>query len=195
MNDTTRTVGRVAAWAVALVLGATALSDLAQAETAPAPAAVRAQAAQSGSASASPRPDRSATPKPKPSDGERRRKAAKRGAGRVLHGETVVQTQNGTATQVVQRGIVTALTSTSITVRSADGYSLTWTRNADTRVRTAPKDEEQRPLRVGDDVMAHGVRRSASSVVARQVRVVPEGARDGRPDGPRGDHPEDERPA
>jgi hypothetical protein len=46
---------------------------------------------------------------------------------RMLHGEAVVQTDQGTRTVVVQRGTVTEITSTSMTVKSADGFTLTWT--------------------------------------------------------------------
>jgi len=45
----------------------------------------------------------------------------------LLHGEAVVQTDQGTRTVVVQRGTVTAINDTSITVKSADGFTLTWT--------------------------------------------------------------------
>jgi len=45
----------------------------------------------------------------------------------LLHGEAVVQTDQGTRTVVVQRGTVTAINDTSITVKSADGFELTWT--------------------------------------------------------------------
>ncbi len=189
MNDTTRLVGRIAAWTTAALLGAGLLSGyaLAQPETRP---AAQPQAQESAEASATPRPSRSPgaraseRPKPKPSDGQRRRKPAQARIGRrVLHGETVVQAEDGTVTHVVQRGVVTAISGSTFTVRSSDGFTLTWTRDAETKVRTAPKDETQRPLAVGDDVKAHGVRRSASSVLARQVRVVPEGAQD-RQDAP-----------
>ena len=46
---------------------------------------------------------------------------------RALHGEVVVQTDNGTRTLVAQRGEVTAITATTVTVKSTDGYTLTWT--------------------------------------------------------------------
>ena len=50
------------------------------------------------------------------------------GFGRnLLHGEAVVKTEDGTKTVVVQRGTVTAITSTSVTVKSSDGFTLTWT--------------------------------------------------------------------
>lgn len=51
----------------------------------------------------------------------------RRGLGRkVEHGEVVVDTQNGTKTFDVQRGTVTAISSTTITVKSKDGFTLTW---------------------------------------------------------------------
>ncbi|GAA1748161.1 hypothetical protein [Luedemannella helvata] len=46
---------------------------------------------------------------------------------KALHGEVTVQTRNGTRTLVAQRGEITALTDATLTVRSADGYTLTWT--------------------------------------------------------------------
>ena len=46
---------------------------------------------------------------------------------RALHGEAVVQTDEGTKTVVVQRGTVTAVDATSVTVKSSDGFTLTWT--------------------------------------------------------------------
>jgi hypothetical protein len=50
------------------------------------------------------------------------------GFGRRLeHGQATVQTDEGTKTVVVQRGQVTAITASSVTVKSADGFTLTWT--------------------------------------------------------------------
>jgi hypothetical protein len=47
-------------------------------------------------------------------------------ARNVLHGEAVVQTKDGNITVAVQRGEVTAISSDSITVKSADGVTWTW---------------------------------------------------------------------
>jgi len=52
----------------------------------------------------------------------------------VLHGEAVVQTEEGTKTVVVQRGEVTAITASSVTVKSNDGFTLTWTFSDQLRV-------------------------------------------------------------
>ncbi len=57
-----------------------------------------------------------------------KRLAVRRALARnVEHGEIVVDTKDGTKTIDVQRGTVTAITDTTITVKSADGFSLTWT--------------------------------------------------------------------
>ena len=47
-------------------------------------------------------------------------------AQHVEHGEVVVQTKDGDKTVDVQRGTITAITASSITVKSADGFSQTW---------------------------------------------------------------------
>jgi hypothetical protein len=48
-------------------------------------------------------------------------------ARNVEHGEIVVHTKDGDKTIDVQRGTVTAISSTTITVKSTDGFSETWT--------------------------------------------------------------------
>jgi hypothetical protein len=48
-------------------------------------------------------------------------------ARNVQHGEVVVKTTNGDKTIDVQRGTVTAINSTTVTVKSADGFTQTWT--------------------------------------------------------------------
>jgi hypothetical protein len=52
----------------------------------------------------------------------------------VLHGEAVVQTKDGNVTVMVQRGEVTAITSTSVTVKSSDGFTMTWSFHPELRV-------------------------------------------------------------
>lgn len=57
---------------------------------------------------------------------------------RALHGEAVVQKAGGGyETIAVQRGSVTAVSTSSITVKSTDGYSRTYTVTADTLVNAA----------------------------------------------------------
>jgi hypothetical protein len=89
-------------------------------------------------ADTSPSPDATGTPTPGASGHPGRKAAANRAllrqltirralARNVEHGEIVVQTKNGDKTIDVQRGTVTAISSTTITVKSADGFSETWT--------------------------------------------------------------------
>jgi hypothetical protein len=44
----------------------------------------------------------------------------------TLHAEAVVQTKDGVKTVVAQRGTVTAINDKSVTVKSTDGFTLTW---------------------------------------------------------------------
>lgn len=48
-------------------------------------------------------------------------------ARNVEHGEMVVKTKDGDKTIDVQRGTITAITSTTVTVKSADGVTEVWT--------------------------------------------------------------------
>jgi hypothetical protein len=48
-------------------------------------------------------------------------------ARNVQHGEVVVKTKNGDKTIDVQRGTVTAINSSTVTVKSSDGFTQTWT--------------------------------------------------------------------
>jgi len=77
-------------------------------------------------------PTAGASPGTHPSNGANLRRLRHRliqfGFGnRLEHGEATVQTDNGTKVVVVQRGSVTAITDTSVTVKSADGFTLAWT--------------------------------------------------------------------
>jgi hypothetical protein len=48
-------------------------------------------------------------------------------ARNVEHGEVVVNTKDGDKTIDVQRGTITAISSTTVTVKSSDGFTETWT--------------------------------------------------------------------
>ena len=87
-------------------------------------------------ASASPDPDAGPGPGKGDKGGRGRGHGAERGQlmrlraafGKdALHGEVTVQTRKGPKTLVAQRGEITARTDKTITVKSADGYTLTWT--------------------------------------------------------------------
>ncbi|SDY16228.1 hypothetical protein SAMN05444365_101886 [Micromonospora pattaloongensis] len=92
------------------------------------------------------------SPSAEPRKGERGEAARKRHPARVLlrrntlHGEAVVQTKDGTKTVAVQRGTVTAIDGTTITVRSTDGFTLTWTFGD--KLRVVERRAEVQPDRV-----------------------------------------------
>jgi hypothetical protein len=92
----------------------------------------------------------------------------------TLHAEATVQTKAGVQTLVVQRGEITAVDDTSVTVKSADGFSLTWTFGDKIRIakRGAPGGQADRAeLKVGVTVGAAGLR-EGSTTTARLI-VIP----------------------
>ena len=68
----------------------------------------------------------------------------------ILHGEVVLSKEGGgTQTVLVQKGAVTAVSATEVTVRSTDGFTTAYTVNGDTKVKadtdeigSVAKDEE-----------------------------------------------------
>lgn len=81
------------------------------------------------------------------------------------HGEKTVKDKDGkTVTHEWQVGKVTAATSTSLTVKSSDGVSWTWTTSAQTRTHS-PKHAAPK---VGDEVLVEGVK----SGTTNDARVV-----------------------
>jgi len=90
----------------------------------------------------------------------------------TLHGEAVVQTKDaGTQTVLVQRGQVTAVDGDSITVKSTDGFSLTWSFADDLRVVERRNTIQPKQLAVGAQVGVAGTK-SGDGGSARLV-VIP----------------------
>lgn len=91
--------------------------------------------------------------------------------GQGVHGETTVRTRDGGFRVVTfQRGEITDVSGTALTVKSADGTAWTWTANGDTRVRRNHKDAALKDLAKGDDVRVAG-ERSGGTRTARLVRA------------------------
>lgn len=108
--------------------------------------------------------------------------------GQQLHGESVVKKSGGSfETRVAQQGTVEAVSGSSITVKSEDGFSQDYVINADTKIVKLPepaangapaKDDAGKRLRPsaataadiqqGDTVRVGGVR-DGSSVTARNI--------------------------
>lgn len=125
--------------------------------------------------SASGTPDEQAGPDRK---GDRAQDWRKRHRARVLlrknrlHGEVVVQTkENGTKTVAVQRGEVTAVDAKSMTVKSADGFTMTWTFGEKLRVVERRATIQANEIKVGTTVGVAGAKEGDKGV-ARLV-VVP----------------------
>ena len=77
----------------------------------------------------------------------------------TLHGEVVVQTKkNGAQTVVVQRGSVTAVASGSVSVKSSDGFALTWKLGDKLRVVQDRKTAELSAVKTGAEIGIAGVR-------------------------------------
>ena len=75
--------------------------------------------------------------------------------GDVLHGQLVVEQPDGTVvTEQVQEGEVTAVSATSISVKSTDGFTATYVINADTRLERDHADGTA--AQVGDTAHIRG---------------------------------------
>ncbi|WP_431877778.1 hypothetical protein [Micromonospora marina] len=124
-------------------------------------------------------PAPSGTPQAGPDGkGERAKAGHKRHRARVLlrrntlHGEAVVRTKDGgTKTVAVQRGEVTAIDDRSVTVKSTDGFTVTWTFGAELRVVERRTTIRSADIKVGTTVGVAGAKEGDKSV-ARLV-VVP----------------------
>jgi hypothetical protein len=82
----------------------------------------------------------------------------------VLHGETVVQTKDGQKTVAFQRGSVTAIGDKSVTVRSTDGYTQTWTFGSPLHVLEHRATIQPSAIKVGDEVGVAGAPESNGHV-------------------------------
>jgi hypothetical protein len=89
----------------------------------------------------------------------------------TLHGEVVVRTREGEErTVVVQRGEVTAADDKGFTVKSSDGYEVTWTFGDKLRVAQNRKKIDRSAVKAGVQVGVGGVR-DGSAVTARLIIV------------------------
>ncbi|MFG1838189.1 hypothetical protein [Micromonospora sp. NPDC049175] len=127
-------------------------------------------------APATPTPGASPTAKDKARE-KRGEELRKRHQARVqlrkntLHGEAVVKNKDGgTRTVAVQRGEVTAIDGDSMTVKSTDGFTLTWTFGDDLRVVERRATVQPSEVKVGTTVGVAGAKDGDKSV-ARLILV------------------------
>ncbi|CAO5236656.1 DUF5666 domain-containing protein [Frankia sp. AgKG'84/4] len=87
----------------------------------------------------------------------------------AVHGEATIRTKDGFEVVNGQRGKVTAISPTSIAVRSDDGYATTYVINGDTRFRVDQKAAKLTDIHQGDTVQvgakAAGATRTAVLIV------------------------------
>lgn len=88
----------------------------------------------------------------------------------TLHGEVTVQGKDGAKTIVVQRGSVTAVSGTSLTVKSTDGYTLTWTLAGKATVVQDKKKVGTSALKTGEQIGVAGTK-DGSADDARLVAI------------------------
>jgi hypothetical protein len=73
-------------------------------------------------------------------------------AGDALHGEFVVKDKDGkVVTRVVQHGQVTAVSTTSVSLKSDDGFTGTYAVNGDTRVRVGGDNAAISGVKTGNE--------------------------------------------
>jgi hypothetical protein len=76
----------------------------------------------------------------------------------TLHGEVTVNGKDGVKTIVVQRGTVTAVTSTSVSVKSSDGFTATWTFGDNLKLVQDKKKVETSALKTGEAIGVAGTK-------------------------------------
>ncbi len=120
---------------------------------------------------ADPTPSPSASASAKPHHA--RRPALRRELGqRVEHGEVVVQTKQGDKTVDVQRGTVTAISATSVTVKSADGFTQTWAFGTPLKVIERRNTVQPSEVKTGIQIGIAGAK-NGSTVTANLI-LIPE---------------------
>jgi len=101
-----------------------------------------------------------------------KRMAVRRALARnVEHGEVVIDTKDGTKTVDIQRGTVTAITDTTITVKSTDGFTLTWTFGSPLHVIEHRSTIQAKDVAVGAKVGVAGAK--VGDTVTATLVVIP----------------------
>jgi hypothetical protein len=102
----------------------------------------------SGAFAAAPTPEPSATEEAP--DGH--------GMSNILHGEGVIKTKDGTQPVAMQHGTVTAVSDSSITLKSSDGYTKTWSLAPTVHVVEHRTALQPAPVKIGTDLAVAGPR-------------------------------------
>lgn len=118
-----------------------------------------------------------ADPAPSASASPDRRKGKERPHGirrflhkNTVHGEITVQGKDGVKTVVVQRGTVTAVNPTTVTVKSTDGFTQTWTFGDKLKIVQDRKAVEAGAVKTGAEIGVAGAK-DGDKNVARLVAI------------------------
>jgi hypothetical protein len=90
------------------------------------------------------------------------------GMGNILHGDGTIKTKQGTKMVAMQHGTVTSVSDSSLTLKSSDGYTKTWTLAPSVHVIEHRTDLQPTSVKVGTDLVVAGPRdgtRYTASVV------------------------------
>jgi hypothetical protein len=172
-----RTAIQVAGWTTAAVLGAGVATGASIAFASGPQAVPQAAFAPSDSPSPSPSPSGSAAPgqpsPDQPGPGERRRhgpfggpggRIGDRIGGTALHGEFVVKDSDGkVVTKVTQHGSVTAVSATSISLKSEDGFTATYTVGTGTKVNVGGSSAAITGVKTGNDAWVLATKSGSTS--------------------------------
>jgi len=126
-------------------------------------------------------PDSTAGPDTaKKKDGKRhpllRRLAIRRGlAKHIQHGEITVSTKDGDKTIEVQRGTITDISATTVTVRCTDGFTMTWTFGSPIHVIEHRTTVQPTDLEAGDVIGVAGIKDGDTDTA--KLIVVPNAAK------------------
>ncbi|OJF14809.1 hypothetical protein BG844_07875 [Couchioplanes caeruleus subsp. caeruleus] len=88
----------------------------------------------------------------------------------ILHGETTVRAKDGVRTIVVQRGTVTAVDGRTVSVRSTDGFSQTWTFGDKVKVLQNRKAVDVNTLKNGVEIGVAGAK-DGDRATARLIAI------------------------
>src|SRR4051812_37309823 len=96
------------------------------------------------------------------------------GGGRVLHGEATVEKPAGGTTVVrFQSGVISAISGSTVTVKSTDGFTSTFTVNGTTRISLNGTDGTLSKLAKDDKVRVMGVEDGSTTVAKMVLDGVP----------------------
>jgi hypothetical protein len=90
------------------------------------------------------------------------------GMGNILHGDGTIKTKQGTKMVAMQHGTVTSVSDSSLTLKSSDGYTKTWTLGPSVHVIEHRTDLQPTSVKIGTDLVVAGPRdgtRYTASVV------------------------------